>query len=231
MKIAVALLLFFSPVWAFAAPQPQDKYLADCHLTPSLAAHNYPGREGIISSNKLALPAGKSIYAKGELVYLSGRLFDTHCVPVSDAIIDIWQTNPAGNYAPSSRGERLDPYPHFTGTGRAVTDNLGRFNFVTLFPGPYTVIIRDEKGRIIRKEFHAPHINFHIVHQHFEPLDTEMFFSGDRRNTDDVDLQKLSPNVWPGVMAKVWPRNTDKPKDGLYGRWDITIPGMQFRHF
>jgi len=178
----------------------------------------YPGRANILSSNKLALPAGKSIYAPGELVYISGRVLDKQCVPVSDAIVEIWQTNSEGKYVKSTLGELLSPAPSFASTGRAVTDNLGRFNFVTVFPGT-------AGGR-------APYIHVHVVHKDFPTLETEMFFADDRRNAEDPVYSSLEPQQRSMVTAKVWERDVNDPDKGLAASWDISLNGKNlWRHF
>jgi len=186
--------------------------------TETPASEGYPGREGIVPSNKLALPAGKSIYASGELVYISGRVLDAKCVPVSDAIVDIWQADPEGHYVHSTLGERLSPAPAFAGSGRATTDNLGRFNFVTVFPGSVGT--------------RAPFIHVHVVHKDFPTLDTEMFFADDRRNATDPVFSSLSSAQRSMVTAKVWLRDPSDPDKGLGASWDISLNGKNpWRHF
>jgi protocatechuate 3,4-dioxygenase beta subunit len=184
----------------------------------SYAGQDYPGREGFVTTNKLALPAGKSIYSPGEIVYISGRVLDMRCVPVSDAIVEIWQANTEGKYVKSTLGERLSPAPHFTGTGRATTDNLGRFNFVTVFPGP-------NKGR-------APYIHVHVIHKDFPSLNTEMFFGDDRRNMKDPVYSTMDDQQRTMVTAKVWQRDINDPEKGLGASWDISLNGKNpYRHF
>jgi protocatechuate 3,4-dioxygenase beta subunit len=196
-----------------------DKYIANCHITPKVTPiDTYPGRTAIIPSNKLVLPAGKSVYASGQLLYISGRVFDENCVPVSDAIVDIWQANPEGKYVHASLGQRLTPYPTFAGSGRAITDNLGRFTFFTLFPGTY--------------DNRAPHIHFHVIAKDFPTLETEMFFADDRRNAADTSLAHLAPDLQQYVMAKVWQRDANDASKGLGAQWDITLQGKnRYRQF
>lgn len=248
MRIAVAVgLVALFPAMAYAYVEPQDKYLdLNCRMTPGipwktdtqadktpakgkkkarrereepmLPGENYLSSGEVVPSNKLALPAGKSIYAAGELVYISGRVLDRNCVPVSDAIIDIWQTNPEGRYVRSTLGERLSPAPVFAGSGRATTDNLGRFNFVTVFPGA-------PAGR-------APFIHFRVVHKDFPTLNTEMFFADDRRNAGDPVYSSLSHSQRPLATARVWQRDANDPGKGLGAMWDIVLTGKNpWRHF
>jgi len=206
------ITLLFLPACAWAAPEPSDKYLAHCHVTPAIQHnHVYPGETAIVPSNKLALPAGKSAYAKGQLVYISGRVLDENCVPVSDAIVDIWQADPEGKYIQSRLSDRINPFPNFAGSGRAITNNLGRFDFVTLLPGTY--------GHPPR----APHINVHVTKERFGTLNTEMFFY----DKPDPVLSHLHSTQQALLIAKTWPRG-----DSLASEWDITLKGKNpWRHF
>lgn len=208
---------------AKVTPPPAEKKVATVHhhhhtSETTHVAMDYPGKDGVITSNKLSLPAGKSIYSPGQLVYLSGRVLDAHCVPVSDAIVDIWQTDAEGRTVHASMGERLSPFPTFAGSGRAVTDNLGRFNFVTVFPGPVD-------GR-------APFIRVHVTHKDLPGLDTEMFFAHDRRNATDPVYNGLSDPERSMVVAKIWERDTNNPDKGLAASWDISLHGTNpYRRF
>jgi len=204
---------------AIEGPVPPDRFLVNCTATPEIvgAGSDYPGKDKIISSNKLALPAGKSIYSSGELVYLSGRVLDRDCVPVSDAVVEIWQTNAFGKYGVASAGSRVNPYPVFAGNGRAVTDNLGRYNFVTVFPGPY--------GN------NAPHIHVKVLHRDFATLNTEIYFAADQRNITDPKLKRLAPEVQSRLMATIFPRSSN-PDDGMNATFDITLKGLnKYRRF
>lgn len=200
-------------------PKHKHKKIAKVHKEEvSITGDGYPGREGVVTSNKLALPAGKSVYSSGELVYISGRVLDMKCVPVSDAIVEIWQTNPDGQYVRSTLGERLSPGPHFTGSGRATTDNLGRFNFVTTFPGAVSS--------------RAPFIHVRVLHKDFPTLDTEMFFANDQRNSGDPVYTSLNDQQRSMVTAKVWQRDVNNPEMGLGASWDISLNGKNpYRRF
>jgi hypothetical protein len=72
-------------------------------------------RAAIVPSASLVLPAGKAVYPAGQRVLLSGRVLDEQCVPVSGAVVEIWQPDGEGNWVASSRADRLSVAPHFTG--------------------------------------------------------------------------------------------------------------------
>ena len=62
----------------------------------------------------------------GRVIEVSGGVLDGAGEPVSDALLEIWQADPAGAYG-GAEG--------FIGFGRCPTDAEGRYRFRTLFPG------------------------------------------------------------------------------------------------
>lgn len=216
--LPLALISLFIAAGATAADK-EDKFITSCTPTAKVKPEeNLPSKEKIVPSGKMALPAGKSIFAPGQTVFLSGKVLDENCVPVSDAIVEIWQADSLGKYKSASLGERLTPYPTFVNTGRAVTDNLGRYKFVTVFPG-----LGIEK---------APHIHVKITRENFKPFETELYFEGDARNASEERFARLSPAEQESLSAKVWPRNPHNPDKGLYARWNVTLKGKnRYRHY
>ncbi|MEA2331664.1 MAG: protocatechuate 3,4-dioxygenase, alpha subunit [Thermoleophilaceae bacterium] len=72
-----------------------------------------------------------------DAVRLFGTVRDGEGEPVIDALIEIWQANAVGRYAhPEDTRDELPLEEGFTGFGRACTDDDGRFEFVTVKPGP-----------------------------------------------------------------------------------------------
>jgi protocatechuate 3,4-dioxygenase, beta subunit len=83
------------------------------------------------------LTAGHAVPPQGERLVVHGRVVDEDDRPVAGTLVEFWQTNAAGRYRhPWDRHDApLDP--NFTGCGRAVTDQDGRYGFVTIRPGAY----------------------------------------------------------------------------------------------
>ena len=102
---------------------------------------------------------------KGDFVEITGRVTQADGKPLDNAVLEIWQANPAG---------RFDD-PAFLGWGRAATGADGVYSFCTLMPGAL-------EGR-------APHVNFLILFSGLmRQLQTVMFFDGESANAADPVL-------------------------------------------
>jgi protocatechuate 3,4-dioxygenase alpha subunit len=70
-------------------------------------------------------------------IRILGTVTDGQGVAVDDGLIEIWQANAAGRYAhPEDAREDVPLEEGFTGFGRCATDHEGRFEFLTVKPGP-----------------------------------------------------------------------------------------------
>lgn len=199
---------------------PDENIPKECLITPTIpgAAGSYPGRERIEKSNKLALAPGKAVPARGELLHVQGRVLDENCVPISDASIELWQTDTAGKYKWEKKGVLVSPAPAFAGSGHTTTNNLGEYAFYTVFPGTY--------GK------RAPHLHLRVRHEKFRTLNTEVFFEGDYRNGGDRMLGTLQSRMRPRLMARVTPPGGGTPEAGLLARFDIVLQGKnKHRHY
>jgi protocatechuate 3,4-dioxygenase beta subunit len=109
----------------------------------------------------------------GERITVSGRLLDGGGRPIGDSLVEIWQANAAGRYR-----HRRDTWPapldpNFSGGGRTVTDAEGRYEFVTIKPGPYPWGNHPNAWR-------PAHIHFSLLGRVFsQRLVTQMYFPGD----------------------------------------------------
>lgn len=95
---------------------------------------------------------------------LRGQLWDGDGVPVSDALLEIWQADSAGRYHANRVGG-------FRGAGRCAVDGDGRFRFETIKPGP---VVPPDGRR------HAPHINVLVMARGLlQQLYTRVYFAAD----------------------------------------------------
>ncbi len=192
----------------------------NCALTPTMkgADANYPGKGKVEKSNKLSNAAGKAVIAEGERLFFMGKVLDERCMPVEGAHIELWQTNGNGVYKWASKGELMAPSAAFAGSGTATTNNLGEFQFDTLFPGPYAD--------------RAPHLNVRITHPDLVPLTTEIFFRNDRRNVWDPKVRALSPELRERLFSVVHAREVTPTKNALRAYIEIVLRGKEkFSHY
>src|SRR5690606_15122928 len=73
----------------------------------------------------------------GERIVVEGRVLDEDGRPVPNTLLEVWQANAAGRYI-HKRDQHPAPIdPNFHGAGRCVTDENGRYRFISIKPGPY----------------------------------------------------------------------------------------------
>ncbi len=188
----------FSPL----KPTPSRFFTADLSLPDHFS-----------TTNNLAKKPGSFYRAFGEVIFVQGIVRDSFGVPITGAIIEIWQANSAGKYHSllDASSEYVDKY--FSMSGKAVSDNLGNYSFITIMPGA-------NAGR-------APHINMNLYHPKFGKLETEMYFENHPFNETDYQyLSYLEPER-KALTAKV--ENTDilNIESIKLCTFDIVMKGVQ----
>jgi protocatechuate 3,4-dioxygenase, alpha subunit len=140
----------------------------------------------------LTRPGGPNAGIKGERIVLTGRIVDGAGEPVSDALVEIFQAGPDGNYEGA-----------FTGFGRCASDGIGRYCFVTLKPGSVP-----GAGNHIQ----APHIVLSIFARGLmKQVTTRAYFDGESLNASDPVLslvadpaRRATMIAKAGVMPNEW---------------------------
>ncbi|MEJ0010159.1 MAG: hypothetical protein WDN72_06405 [Alphaproteobacteria bacterium] len=202
-RIGAILLCLAAP-----AAQAQSAQPFACQPTPKVAVENYPGADRIPYSNDLLQQNGKSIAAQGQELVLHGRVFDSDCLPVAGATVELWQNDPFGNWTLAAPADLATPDAVFAGAGRATTDIAGRFTFITAFPAAL-------KGR-------APHVDLRVLTDALPVFGTQLYFNDDQRNGDDPALKKLSLESRQRVMLSM---HKLPGGQGLSASIDLVIPG------
>jgi protocatechuate 3,4-dioxygenase, beta subunit len=155
----------------------------------------------------------------GERIIVTGRVLDSGGRPLPAALIEIWQANAAGRYA--HRWDRwaapLDP--NFSGGGRSVTDAEGRYEFVTIKPGPYPWGNHHNAWR-------PAHIHFSLVGRSFEQrLVTQMYFPGDPLFAYDPIFNSVSDPQARERMVSRFSIDQSQANWALAYEFDIVVGG------
>lgn len=141
------------------------------------------------NSNNLIRKPGSFYQAIGEVIQIKGKVTDSFGVPIAGAVIDVWQTNSAGKYQTLIEEDSEFMDVNFNMSGKAITDNLGNYNFITIMPGSYLN--------------RAPHINFNIYSTNFGRIETEMYFENHPYNESDYEYLSYSEKEKKLLTAKV----------------------------
>lgn len=172
-----------------------------CAPTAQVKTQNYPGAAAVVTSNNLLLPAGKAVEASGQKIIIAGRVLDTRCAPVQEAVVELWQNSPTGRWLLAGREDLATPNAVFAGAGRTYTDSEGRFSFVTAFPAPLTYkATRNKRTYTLTR---APFVNIKITANQMPALSTALFFSDDVRNDKDEVYGKLSSKARGDVTVRM----------------------------
>ena len=155
----------------------------------------------------------------GERIIVSGRVLDANGRPVPHALVEIWQANAAGRY-PHPRDQHDAPTdPNFTGAGRTLTDEQGRYRFVTIRPGEYP-------WRNHYNAWRPAHIHFSIFGPAFATrLVTQMYFPGDPLLEDDPMYNSVPDERARKRLVSSLDWETTIPEQALGYRWDIVLRG------
>jgi protocatechuate 3,4-dioxygenase alpha subunit len=135
-----------------------------------------------------------------------GQVLDANRSPVPDAVLELWEADPAGHYS-----REPDASGRAAGFARIATDEEGRFSFTTCRPGavPFD-----------NTQMQAPHIVVLVFARGLlRHLMTRMYFPGQVANAADPLLQSLPENRRSTLAAH------SQPESGENLEWNIVLQG------
>ena len=157
----------------------------------------------------------------GERIVVSGRVLGSDGKPLRGQLVEVWQANAAGRYrhAVDQHDAPLDP--NFSGAGRCLTDDEGRYRFVTVKPGAYPWQNHHNAWR-------PNHIHFSLFGRAFtERLVTQMYFPGDPLFAYDPIFNSIpDPAVRERLICRLDMELT-RPEWALGYTWDIVLGGRE----
>ena len=161
----------------------------------------------------------------GERIVVSGRLLDGDSRPVRHSLIEIWQANAAGRYAHHVDQHPAPLDPNFSGAGRCLTDEEGRYRFVTIRPGAYPWGNHHNAWR-------PAHIHFSVFGPAFATrLVTQMYFPGDPLFPYDPIFQSVRDARDRERTISTFDWSLTEPEWALGYRFDIVVRGREATPF
>lgn len=141
--------------------------------------------------------------AKGETLVISGRVQGETGRPLAKALLEVWQANAQGHYDNESH-THPPPANVYINRARMMTDQDGRYEFETIYPGPY---------KMDPKTWRAPHIHYKVHARSHKMLITQLFFAGSKYLDSD-------PFVKRSLIIKL---RAEKAPGGSYRRGTFNI--------
>jgi protocatechuate 3,4-dioxygenase, beta subunit len=155
----------------------------------------------------------------GERIIVTGRVTDGDGRPVRNSLIEIWQANSAGRYIHKNDRHPAPLDPNFSGAGRCLTDDEGRYRFVTIKPGAYPWKNHDNAWR-------PAHIHLSLFGEAFRSrLITQMYFPGAPLFEHDPIFQSVRDERARQRMISTFDLATTRPEWALGFRFDVVLEG------
>jgi protocatechuate 3,4-dioxygenase beta subunit len=157
---------------------------------------------------------GRKERAEGELTLVEGVVMDADGKPIAEALVDIWQCNAAGRYHHERDPNPAPRDPNFQGWAQVLSDADGRYSFLTVKPGAYSVDKRWAR---------PPHIHFKVSKRGFHELTTQMFFAGEPLNDADQLFQAIPTDERKSVVAELGKATTADGEEALHCGFDVVL--------
>ena len=113
-----------------------------------------------------------------DVLLIGGTVTSTSGGPLTDAVVDVWQTGPDGGY---DIWDERQPEMNFR--GRIRTGEDGGYQIQTMLPKPYTVPTDGPVGRYLeavgQHAWRPAHIHFKVSAPGHRTLVTQVFFPDD----------------------------------------------------
>ena len=153
----------------------------------------------------------------GERIIVTGRVVDEDGRPVRNALVEVWQANAAGRYRHDVDRHPAPLDPNFSGAGRVLTGDDGRYRFVTVKPGAYPWGNHENAWR-------PAHIHFSLFGRALtERLVTQMYFPGDPLLPLDPIFNAVRDERARGLLVARFDLAATEPEWALGYEWDVVL--------
>ena len=149
---------------------------------------------GLIGPRDLDLTVHGQGAPLGEKIVVTGVVRDEDGRPVRNSLVEVWQANSAGRYWHQRDLHDAPLDANFYGVGKMLTDDDGRYRFVTIKPGPYPWGNHEKAWR-------PAHIHFSLFgNVYAQRLVTQMYFPSDPLFDHDPIFQSIAD---PAARARL----------------------------
>jgi protocatechuate 3,4-dioxygenase beta subunit len=187
------------------------------HTMSELTGPVYP--YGRLDANDSDLTRQHAAEPLGERIIVQGRVLDEDGRPIPKTLVEVWQANAAGRYAHRVDAHPAPLDPNFSGAGRTLTDDEGRYRFVTIRPGAYPWRNHDNAWR-------PAHIHFSLFGTSFlSRLITQMYFEGDPLMPHDPVLHSIPDERARQRLVARFDIDVTQPEWALGYTFDIVLRG------
>jgi protocatechuate 3,4-dioxygenase beta subunit len=155
----------------------------------------------------------------GERIIIEGRILDTDGRPLRSTLLELWQANAAGRYVHEKDQHDAPLDPNFSGAGHVITDDEGRFRFLTIKPGAYP-------WRNTYNAWRPAHVHFSVFGAGFASrLITQMYFPGDPLLALDPIYNSIPDPAARARLISQYDPDLSQAEYALGYRFDIVLRG------
>jgi protocatechuate 3,4-dioxygenase, beta subunit len=186
-----------------------------CGLTPAQTKGPfYPIKDQPDKDSDLTFVQGQPGKASGQEIFVQGIVTDQTCVPLSGALVEIWQACSTGKYNHPNDPNTAPLDRNFQYWGRAITNVAGQYRFKTILPGAYPA----DTGWV-----RPPHIHFRIQKIGYAEMITQLYFEGQALNAQDRILMALPINDRKKVVVPLMRVPNQSPGSSLVANFNVAI--------
>jgi protocatechuate 3,4-dioxygenase, beta subunit len=155
---------------------------------------------------------------QGQRIFVHGRVLDSDGRAVPHTLVEIWQANAGGRYRHVVDNWPSPLDPNFTGLGRTITDDQGRYRFTTIKPGAYPWGNHHNAWR-------PAHIHFSLFGRAFpQRLVTQMYFPDDPLFFQDPIFNSIPESARHLAISR-FDYSQTQDNWALAFEWDIVLRG------
>jgi protocatechuate 3,4-dioxygenase beta subunit len=190
-----------------------------CVLTPKQTSGPfYPGEKEFGLDVDMTKIPGSNIRAKGQIIYITGRVLDQNCRPLEGANVEMWQACASGKYKSQKDPNPAPLDPNFKYWAETFTNAKGQYIFKTIIPGAYPA----DTGWT-----RPPHLHFKVTKLGYREIITQSYFKGNRLNDLDLILRNLPALERDSVIVDFKPSGREYEPGSLTGFFDLTLRSVR----